>query len=377
MTETPELTIYEKAFAKSDKTDAILLVDGKKMHVNKTLLSYHSDYFNTLFNSDFKEKSMKEIEIKDVNFENFAIVLSLVHGAPIKYKNEQKQVESLLEIADRFQLSAAKRHIELFLITTTHSSSTLITIADKFQLKELMDITVSTYGKNDYITGSWTVIGGRSTVVYEPKLDFFEKVTDETNNKLFHRWLELNGRITQTPKTENPKISIYESTFAKSDKTDAILVVEGKKLHVNKTILSHHSDYFAALFHSDFKEKSMEEIEIKDVNFENFASLLSLIHLNPIVPTVKNAVNILELSDRFIIPSVRYDLEPFIIASELTSLEKIRIGEKCELSKLFQDGFNLLKADDFTDLPTNPTYQELSFATKRKLFEKSFKFFNR
>ncbi|EGT45342.1 hypothetical protein CAEBREN_15620 [Caenorhabditis brenneri] len=28
--------IYEKAFAKSDKTDAILVVDGKKLHVNKT-----------------------------------------------------------------------------------------------------------------------------------------------------------------------------------------------------------------------------------------------------------------------------------------------------------------------------------------------------
>ncbi|EGT45272.1 hypothetical protein CAEBREN_29580 [Caenorhabditis brenneri] len=35
MTETPELTIYEKAFAKTDKTDAILVVDGKKLHVNK------------------------------------------------------------------------------------------------------------------------------------------------------------------------------------------------------------------------------------------------------------------------------------------------------------------------------------------------------
>ncbi|CAL2047060.1 unnamed protein product [Caenorhabditis brenneri] len=35
MTETSELTIYEKAFVKSDKTDTILVVDGKKLHVKR------------------------------------------------------------------------------------------------------------------------------------------------------------------------------------------------------------------------------------------------------------------------------------------------------------------------------------------------------
>ena len=39
MTETPKLSIYEKAFTKSDKTDAILVVDGKKLHVNEAVSS--------------------------------------------------------------------------------------------------------------------------------------------------------------------------------------------------------------------------------------------------------------------------------------------------------------------------------------------------
>ncbi|EGT45308.1 hypothetical protein CAEBREN_03337 [Caenorhabditis brenneri] len=37
MTETPKLSIYEKGFAKTDKTDAILVVDGKRLHVNKAI----------------------------------------------------------------------------------------------------------------------------------------------------------------------------------------------------------------------------------------------------------------------------------------------------------------------------------------------------
>ena len=38
----------------------------------------------------------------------------------------------------------------------------------------------------------------------------------------------------QTKMSETP--ASYESTFAQSDKTDAVLVVEGKKLHVNRAV---------------------------------------------------------------------------------------------------------------------------------------------
>ncbi|EFP13607.1 hypothetical protein CRE_09859 [Caenorhabditis remanei] len=54
-------------FSQSDTTDAILVVEGKKLHVNKAFLSFHSDFFKTLFNADFMEKSMQEIPIKMSN----------------------------------------------------------------------------------------------------------------------------------------------------------------------------------------------------------------------------------------------------------------------------------------------------------------------
>ncbi|EGT45285.1 hypothetical protein CAEBREN_31747 [Caenorhabditis brenneri] len=219
MTETSELTIYEKAFVKSDKTDAVLVVGGKKLHVNKAFLSYHSDYFNVLFNSDFKEKSMKEIPIEDVNFEEFATVLSLVHPNPIKclaYNFDQ-----YLEVADRFQLTAAKRHLELFLMISANSSDTLIRIADKYRLNELLDLTLSKHRSDDY----WFRNGNGFA---EYKREMYKKLSDETNIKLFHRYLE--------PKLESPTMSIYESTFVKTDKSDAVLVVDGKKMHVNKAV---------------------------------------------------------------------------------------------------------------------------------------------
>ncbi|KAF1754620.1 hypothetical protein GCK72_021183 [Caenorhabditis remanei] len=127
-----------------------------------------------------------------------------------------------------------------------------------------------------------------------------------------------------------PAMSIYESTFAKSDKTDAILVVEGKKLHVNKAVLSFHSEYFKTLFNGEFKEKSMQEIPIKDVKFEDFAATLSLLYPCPIKPTEENAEKLLELAERFLIPSAKYSLELFMKMCKMEKMNKIRIADKCK-----------------------------------------------
>ncbi|EGT45318.1 hypothetical protein CAEBREN_25801 [Caenorhabditis brenneri] len=371
---TSKLSIYESTFAKSDKTDAILVVDEKRLHVNKAknsnffksgpVLSYHSDYFNKIFNSKFKE--IAAFAIANVEYEKLATVLSLVHGGPIKSSTDDP--EKYLAMAERFQLPAAKRHLELFLMinqrSNQKSSLELIEIADKYHLNDLMDIALPQLSHRDYYSDS--------SYHREPDLKCFEQLSDETNIKLFHRFLEVGYSVTKKPNINNSQLSIYEKTFAKTDKTDAILVVDGKKLHVNKAVLSHHSDYFNVMFNSDFKEKSMKEIEIKDVDFENFATLLSMVHLNPIAPTNKqNAMKIVELSDRFIVPCAKPLLQTFIYTSPLSNVEKIRIGELYDDDELFQEGINAMDYQDFRELLSNPTYEALSSASKRKLFYKS------
>ncbi|EGT45287.1 hypothetical protein CAEBREN_17627 [Caenorhabditis brenneri] len=180
MSKTPEPSIYEKAFAKSDKTDAILVVQGKKLHVNKALLSIHSDYFNTLFNSEFKEKSMEEIPIKDVKFEDFATVLSLVH--PNRIEPTVNNVENLLKLADRFLLPSVKRYFELFIISTDIPAASKLRLTDQFELETLMEHSLKLFNTNSVLSAQT-----------------LQKFSDKTKVRLFNRKLALNrgGRDTR------------------------------------------------------------------------------------------------------------------------------------------------------------------------------------
>ncbi|ULU08466.1 hypothetical protein L3Y34_019573 [Caenorhabditis briggsae] len=102
----PEKMSYEKLFVASDKTDVVLVVDGKKLNVNKSFLSFHSDYFSTLFSSNFKEGQMKEIEIKEVSYEDFGLLCSSFYPNP-QFPHDQT-VEKLLEMTSRFQIKLSR-----------------------------------------------------------------------------------------------------------------------------------------------------------------------------------------------------------------------------------------------------------------------------
>ncbi|CAL2047131.1 unnamed protein product [Caenorhabditis brenneri] len=162
-------------------------------------------------------------------------------------------------------------------------------------------------------------------------------------------------------------MSIYEKAFEKSDKTDAVLLVDGKKLHVNKALLSYHSTHFKTLFNA---EKSVKEVKIKDVNFKDFAAFLSLVQENPIIPTKENAEKLLELADRFSMPSVKQHLELFLIASDHWRLVKIRIGEKFGLDRLVEHGINAYGKDKlYSEMEHSDNYKQLSNETKVRLLQ--------
>ncbi|CAL2047079.1 unnamed protein product [Caenorhabditis brenneri] len=321
----------EKAFAKSDRTDAILVAGGKKLHVNKALLSYHSDYFNTLFNSEFKEKSMEEIPIEDVKFEDFATLLSLVHEKPCEII--RCKAENLLKLADRFLLNNAKVHIEFFIKSSNgFTRYQKLKIADDYKLEYLLEHALG---------------------LIHHKMSFLVYIDDEPY--------------------DCDVVEKLEKAFAKSDRTDAILVIQGKKLHVNKALLSYHSDYFNTLFNSDFKEKSMEEIELKDVKYVHFARLLSLVHETPVAITEYNAEKLLELADRFLLRGPKIQLEHFMISSQYFNRhEKLVLADKYNLENLLEHAIELYNnKESYRDFYSSES-RTISDKLRLKMFDEYF-----
>ncbi|CAO4367401.1 unnamed protein product [Caenorhabditis nigoni] len=111
---SPEKISYAEMFLASGKTDGILIVEGKALNVNKSFLSFHSDYFSTLFSSNFKEGQMTEIEIKEVSYEDFGLLLSTIY--PMQMFPNDETVEKLLELADRFLMPSVKHIVEHHLL---------------------------------------------------------------------------------------------------------------------------------------------------------------------------------------------------------------------------------------------------------------------
>ncbi|EFP08724.1 hypothetical protein CRE_19858 [Caenorhabditis remanei] len=207
MSQNAVISIYESTFAQSDKTDAVLVVEPEeennddsdedyvspikyarssygrvpqpvvapriqstKLYVNKALLSYHSDYFKEVFDANSKNN---EIKIEEVTYKELATLLSLIQDNPIKF--EQKDAEKLIILADRFQLPAAKRHVELFLIASSLYYSAKIQIANKYDLDELLKAALLEITHINHI----------------PDENTLKNYSEETNLKIFNRCLEL------------------------------------------------------------------------------------------------------------------------------------------------------------------------------------------
>ncbi|XP_028396754.1 kelch-like protein 3 [Dendronephthya gigantea] len=75
-------------------------------------------------------------------------------------------------------------------------------------------------------------------------------------------------------------------------RSDAVLVVESKELHVHRYILSLQSPVFEAMFNGNFKDATQERIELKDDDYFAMNEFLKLLY-----PTIMLGDEIVEIDD--------------------------------------------------------------------------------
>ncbi|XP_071098056.1 BTB and MATH domain-containing protein 36-like [Haliotis cracherodii] len=99
----------------SDKSDVVLVAEGRHLHVNKTILASASNVFDKMFNGDFKEKQGGEILLPEKSYDDIVDLLLCIYPSELRPVTEDT-VDRLLELADEYQMDGLKRCCEEFLL---------------------------------------------------------------------------------------------------------------------------------------------------------------------------------------------------------------------------------------------------------------------
>lgn len=163
-----------------------------------------------------------------------------------------------------------------------------------------------------------------------------------------------------------------DQLFISSSDTDGVLLVEDYKVHVNKSFLSMHSDFFRSLFSSNFKEGSMDEIPIGEVKYEDFSRLLAIINPNPILPTDETVESLLKLAEYFQMPFVVSIIELHLFgASHFDFFQSLFIADKYNMKKLIDKCIALITTlDHVKQIKTFAEYDNLTDVTKSKILDR-------
>ena len=128
--------------------DVNLKVDGKTFKGHKRVLKEASEYFSAMFSHDMKERTKKEIEIKEISAAGFTAMLDYFYYGIVTI--EPKIVPDILEAARFFHIDWVTEVCCDFLMRYMYlvDYSLTMQLADKFSLGELRWEIFRSFGNN-------------------------------------------------------------------------------------------------------------------------------------------------------------------------------------------------------------------------------------
>ncbi|KAF1767377.1 hypothetical protein GCK72_007336 [Caenorhabditis remanei] len=122
-------------------SDVVLIVEDEKFYVSKLFLASHCTYFNSLFFGKFGEADKSEVNIKEIQAEDFQNFLELINGESFV---DDYTVNGLLQLADFFDSKTTLRRCEEFLMNSTKKSlREKVGLAIKYNIDKLKEKCIS------------------------------------------------------------------------------------------------------------------------------------------------------------------------------------------------------------------------------------------
>uniref|UniRef100_A0A1I7YG36 BTB domain-containing protein n=1 Tax=Steinernema glaseri TaxID=37863 RepID=A0A1I7YG36_9BILA len=130
----------------------IKLDSGEQLYVSKSVLSNHSPFFNTYFNStEFNEYSEGVYELKETSYWPFFALLHVLYGIEFHCGLLfEEELIATMELAHRFQCDLAMRYFENYLLCFPDDNlKHWFDLAERYQMMELLRRIISTMTKEE------------------------------------------------------------------------------------------------------------------------------------------------------------------------------------------------------------------------------------
>uniref|UniRef100_A0A1B0G1F7 BTB domain-containing protein n=1 Tax=Glossina morsitans morsitans TaxID=37546 RepID=A0A1B0G1F7_GLOMM len=167
---------------------------------------------------------------------------------------------------------------------------------------------------------------------------------------------KVSGRL---PNHHSLKLTLHHSVLQLFDFS---LDVDGEVIHVHKLALAIASDYFAAMFEADMKERKEGTVKLQDVDVVAVKALIDYIYSGIITLTEENVGEVLSVSDIFQIVWLKEECIQFL-KNNLNRSNCFRVRKLADMHscKDLQDVSNKYIFDNFDELIAEEGLLLLSF----------------
>ena len=135
----------------------------------------------------------------------------------------------------------------------------------------------------------------------------------------------------------------FKELFTMQSFSGVILSVSGKEFKAHKAILSVRSEVFAAMFMHNMKDKTLNRVEIQDVNQEVMEEMLKFIYTG-------KTTNLDEIADELLAVADKYAIKLLKLLCEVSLYKNLKIENVAEvlvLADLHSSEYLKSKAFDF------------------------------
>ncbi|XP_062574842.1 uncharacterized protein LOC134236679 [Saccostrea cucullata] len=186
------------------ETDVTLLVEDKKIHVNKAVLSQHSPVFSAMFSGSFKESTEKEITLGNKNAKDFIAFLRCFYPN-MKHAIREQNVLQILPLAHEYQ-SPLVSACEKFMVSMCQPGTGLtvttlldyILAAEKYDLNTFLDTAVEFCGHVEFCLLNGRTFEGKKVTVMKPGMEFVTFEWIENVQEIEHissKFLEMDIKL--------------------------------------------------------------------------------------------------------------------------------------------------------------------------------------